>query len=168
MLCPFCGARDTRVVDSRVMAEEAQVRRRRECGDCGGRFTTFEVAELKMPRIVKRDGKPEPFSEPKLRRGMERALYKRPVSVEQIEAAIAQIKRKLVAISDRDIDAGVVGNLVMDALRELDHVAYVRFASVYRDFEDVEAFRAEIERLQAEPDPAEVRRQQLSLISGER
>jgi len=168
MLCPFCGAGDTRVVDSRVVAEEAQVRRRRECGGCGGRFTTFEVAEFKMPRVVKRDGKPEPFSEAKLRRGMEHALYKRPVSAEQIEAAVAQIKRKLVAMSDRDVAADVVGNLVMDTLRELDHVAYVRFASVYRAFEDVEAFRAEIERLQSEPDPADVRRHQLSLIAGDR
>lgn len=168
MLCPFCGARETRVVDSRVVADEAQVRRRRECADCGARFTTFETAEFKLPRIVKRDGKPEPFSEAKLRTGMERALYKRPVTSEQIEAAIAQIKRKLVAQADRDVDAGTLGNLVMEALRDLDHVAYVRFASVYRAFEDVDAFRAEIERLQSEPSTAEVRRRQLSLISGDR
>ena len=168
MLCPFCGTGDTRVVDSRVVAVEAQVHRRRECGGCGGRFTTFEVAEFKMPRVVKRDGKPEPFNETKLRSGMEHALYKRPVSAEQIEASVAQIKRQLVAMSDRDVSADVVGNLVMDTLRELDHVAYVRFASVYRSFEDVDAFRAEIERLQSEPDPADVRRHQLSLIAGDR
>ena len=167
MRCPLCGQNDTRVVDSRLAAEDAQVRRRRACTACNGRFTTFEAAELKLPRVVKSDGTPEPFDEAKLRNGMERALYKRPVSTEAIDAAIARIKRNLTAVSERDIATRAVGTLVMAELRELDQVAYVRFASVYRAFDDVEDFRMELDRLQAEPSTAELAEHQIPLIAND-
>lgn len=163
MRCPFCGEPDTKVIDSRLANEGDSVRRRRECLTCGERFTTFETAELVMPRIVKRDGTRVPFDEDKLRSGIMRALEKRPVQVEAIEAAIHRIMHQLRATGDREVSAGQLGEWVMDELRELDEVAYVRFASVYRSFQDVNAFREEIERLQAEPS-AEVKRSQLSLL----
>ncbi len=151
MHCPFCGADDTRVIDSRLVTAGDQVRRRRECVSCGERFTTFETAELVMPRIVKRDGTREPFNEDKLRAGMQRALEKRPVGVEAIEDALARIKHALRSRGERELPAEEVGELVMRALRELDDVAYVRFASVYRDFQDVSEFQEEIERLARAP-----------------
>lgn len=166
MQCPFCKAPDTRVVDSRLAEDGTQVRRRRECERCGGRFTTFERAQLAMPNIVKRSGDPEPFSDDKLRRGMESALYKRPVTAEQLDHAIENIKRKLRGTSEREVNSQQLGEWVMEELRDLDHVAYVRFASIYRSFEDVNAFREEIERLQTLP-TAEERRSQLSLIESE-
>jgi transcriptional repressor NrdR len=150
MHCPFCSDADTRVIDSRLVAEGEQVRRRRECNDCGERFTTFETAELWLPRLVKRDGSRVPFDEEKLRNGMLRALEKRPVSVEQIEASVGQIKHKLRAKGERELKALVVGEMVMDELKKLDEVAYIRFASVYRHFEDLNEFREEIERLSKE------------------
>lgn len=163
MHCPFCGADATRVVDSRLAAEGAQVRRRRECPGCGSRFTTFETAELVLPRIVKNDGTPEPFDEAKLRRGVTRALYKRPVSTEAVDTAINRIIHRLRTEGERDVPSRKLGNWVMEELRELDQVAFVRFASVYRRFEDVNAFREEIERLEATPDRSAARRQ-LTLI----
>ena len=150
MHCPFCSDADTRVIDSRLVAEGEQVRRRRECNACGERFTTFETAELWLPRLVKRDGSRVPFDEVKLRNGMLRALEKRPVSVEQIEASVSQIKHKLRAKGERELKALVVGEMVMDELKKLDEVAYIRFASVYRHFEDLNQFREEIERLAKE------------------
>ncbi|MEH6358297.1 MAG: transcriptional regulator NrdR [Pseudomonadales bacterium] len=150
MHCPFCSDADTRVIDSRLVAEGEQVRRRRECNTCGERFTTFETAELWLPRLVKRDGSRVPFDEVKLRNGMLRALEKRPVSVEQIEASVSQIKHKLRAKGERELKALVVGEMVMDELKKLDEVAYIRFASVYRHFEDLNQFREEIERLAKE------------------
>lgn len=150
MHCPFCSDADTRVIDSRLVAEGEQVRRRRECNACGERFTTFETAELWLPRLVKRDGSRVPFDEEKLRNGMLRALEKRPVSVEQIEASVSQIKHKLRAKGEREIKALVVGEMVMEELKKLDDVAYIRFASVYRHFEDLNEFREEIERLTKE------------------
>lgn len=150
MHCPFCSDADTRVIDSRLVAEGEQVRRRRECNACGERFTTFETAELWLPRLVKRDGSRVPFDEEKLRNGMLRALEKRPVSVEQIEASVSQIKHKLRAKGERELKALVVGEMVMDELKKLDDVAYIRFASVYRHFEDLNEFREEIERLTKE------------------
>jgi transcriptional repressor NrdR len=152
MHCPFCGAEDTRVIDSRLVAEGDQVRRRRECVSCAERFTTYEVAELLMPKLIKQNGSREPFDEQKMRAGILRALEKRPVSVEQIEAAITQIKHQLQATGEREIKSRVVGEMVMDALRGLDEVAYVRFASVYRSFQDLSEFQAEIARLQADPE----------------
>ena len=148
MYCPFCGADDTRVIDSRLVADGGQVRRRRECGACGERFTTFETAELVMPRLVKSDGKREPFDENKLRAGMLRALEKRPVSMEALEAAISRIAHRLRASGERELPAREVGEAVMEELRQLDDVAYVRFASVYRSFQDISDFRAEVERLE--------------------
>ncbi|TCO82107.1 transcriptional repressor NrdR [Plasticicumulans lactativorans] len=149
MHCPFCSAVDTKVVDSRLSPDGDRVRRRRECLACGARFTTFEVAELVMPRVLKRDGRREPFSGEKLRAGMLRALEKRPVSSERIDDALHRILRRVRAAGDGELEARRIGEWMMDELRELDQVAYVRFASVYRSFQDVNAFREEIERLQS-------------------
>ncbi len=148
MHCPFCGAEDTKVVDSRLVAEGDQVRRRRQCLSCSERFTTYEVAELVMPRIIKQDGTREPFDEAKLRAGLLRALEKRPVSIESIESAINQIKHFLQATGEREVPSLKVGEKVMEELRKLDEVAYVRFASVYRRFKDLNEFREEIDRLE--------------------
>lgn len=163
MHCPFCKADDTRVVDSRLAEEGEQVRRRRECEHCGARFTTFEKAQLSMPLIVKRNGKPEPFEEAKLVKGFERALYKRPVPPEALDHALENVERKLRASSERQVPSQQVGEWVMEELRDLDHVAYVRFASIYRAFSDVNAFAEEIEKLQQLPTP-EQRKSQLPLI----
>ena len=151
MHCPFCAANDTKVIDSRLVAEGDQVRRRRECVACGERFTTFETAELVMPRLIKQDGSRQPFDEEKLRAGMQRALEKRPVSVERLEEAIARIKQQLRATGEREVKSLVVGELVMSELHQLDEIAYIRFASVYRRFQDLNEFREEIERLSREP-----------------
>ena len=151
MHCPFCQAEDTRVIDSRLVAEGDQVRRRRECTTCAERFTTYEAAELVMPRVIKQNGSREPFDEDKLRAGLLRALEKRPVSMEAIEAVINQIKHALRATGEREIRSRVLGELVMEHLKRLDQVAYVRFASVYRSFQDIAEFRDAIERLEAEP-----------------
>jgi len=151
--CPFCGADDTKVIDSRLVAEGESVRRRRECQTCGERFTTFETAELVMPRVVKRDGSREPFDENKLRRGLTRALEKRPVSVEQIENSITRIMHNLRATGERELPSLYVGEEVMKELRHIDVVAYVRFASVYRDFQDVSEFQKEIQSLTEDPPP---------------
>lgn len=151
MHCPFCSAEDTKVIDSRLVAEGDQVRRRRECTRCAERYTTYEVAELVMPRVIKQNGNREPFNEDKLRAGFLRALEKRPVSVEDIEAVINAIKHALRATGEREIQSLVLGELVMDHLKKLDKVAYVRFASVYRSFEDISEFQDAIDSLQAEP-----------------
>ena len=151
MHCPFCGAHDTKVIDSRLVADGQQVRRRRECLACQERFTTFETAELVMPRLIKSDGVRQPFDEEKLRAGMQRALEKRPVSIERLEEAIAHIKHQLRATGEREVKSRVVGELVMEALRRLDEVAYIRFASVYRRFQDLDQFREEIDRLSRDP-----------------
>lgn len=147
MHCPFCAHEETKVIDSRLAAEGQQVRRRRECLQCGERFTTFESAELVMPRVVKSDDTREPFDEAKLRSGMLKALEKRPVASEAIDAAVNHVCHKLRTLGEREVPARLVGELVMDELHRLDEVAYVRFASVYRSFQDVDAFREEIERL---------------------
>lgn len=163
MRCPFCGAQDTKVVDSRLSGEGDQVRRRRRCVVCKERFTTYEGAELNLPRIVKRDGSRVPFDGRKLRSGIMRALEKRPVSTDQVDTAIARIQRRLMSSGEGEVPSRRLGDLVMDELRQIDQVAYVRFASVYRKFEDVEAFREEIDRLKRQPTP-EVKRQQLDLL----
>lgn len=154
MHCPFCGADDTKVIDSRLVSDGNQVRRRRECLSCRERFTTYEVAELLMPRVIKNDGTREPFAEAKLRAGLQRALEKRPVSTEDVEAAISRIRHNLQAMGEREIPSRVIGEKVMDELRQLDQVAYVRFASVYRSFQDVEEFRREIDSLSLRTDPS--------------
>ena len=147
MHCPFCSDHETKVIDSRLVADGEQVRRRRECLNCGERFTTFESAELVLPRVIKNNGNRQPFDEDKLRNGLLRALEKRPVSLELIDATINRIKHQLRETGEREIKTRVVGELVMQALRELDDVAYVRFASVYRSFQDVEEFKKEIDLL---------------------
>lgn len=151
MFCPFCSADDTKVIDSRLVADGGQVRRRRECVSCRERFTTYEAAELVMPRVIKQSGSREPFNEEKLRDGFQRALEKRPVSVEAVETELGQIKNQLRATGEREVDSRVVGELVMEALKRLDQVAYVRFASVYRSFEDLAEFRDAIASLEADP-----------------
>lgn len=149
MYCPFCSFQDTKVIDSRLVTEGGQVRRRRECVECGERFTTFETAELVMPRVIKGDGSRQPFDDAKLKAGILRAVEKRPVSVEAVEESIIAIQSKLRGMGEREVDAATIGELVMDALRKLDQVAFVRFASVYRRFKDVSDFREEIERLES-------------------
>ncbi|CAM2938867.1 transcriptional regulator NrdR [Legionella worsleiensis] len=147
MYCPFCHAEETKVVDSRLVADGAQVRRRRECLLCHERFTTFETAELIMPQIIKRDGRREPFSIANLRSGMLRALEKRPVSVDSLEEAIIAITQEIRRRGEREVDSQLIGELVMKELFRLDHVAYVRFASVYKRFKDVSDFRQTIDQM---------------------
>src|SRR5215468_134080 len=149
MHCPFCGHEETKVNDSRLAGEGRQIRRRRECLKCGERFTTFETAELLMPLVIKGDRGRESFDEGKLRAGMEKALEKRPVPREQIDEAVSRIVHRVRSLGDREVSARAIGELVMEELRHLDEVAYVRFASVYRQFEDVEAFHEEIQRLRS-------------------
>ena len=151
MHCPFCGAGNTRVIDSRLVGEGNQVRRRRECPTCKERFTTSERADLSLPRVIKRDGSRVPFSEEKLRAGMLRALEKRPVSNDCFEAAVGRILHDVISTGDKEIGSHQVGEFVMAQLRDIDEIAYVRFASVYRSFQDINEFREEIERLQKEP-----------------
>jgi len=150
MHCPFCSAEGTKVIDSRLVSEGDQVRRRRECLSCRERFTTYETAELLLPRVIKQDGSREPFSEEKLKAGFLRALEKRPVSTEKTESAINQIKHALQATGEREVPALLIGEKVMEQLRSLDEVAYVRFASVYRSFQDLSEFREEIDRLESQ------------------
>jgi len=148
MHCPFCSANDTKVIDSRLVADGHQVRRRRQCLACSERFTTFETAELLMPRVIKSNDNREPFNEDKMVSGMHRALEKRPVSSDAVELAISVIKSQLRATGEREIPSDMIGNLVMEQLKELDKVAYIRFASVYRSFEDIREFGEEIAKLE--------------------
>jgi transcriptional repressor NrdR len=168
--CPFCGYEETKVTDSRLAGEGSQIRRRRECLKCGERFTTFETAELLMPQIIKGDRSRESFNEAKLRSGMQKALEKRPVAREQVDEAVSRVIRRIRALGEREVASRTVGELVMEELRQLDEVAYVRFASVYRQFEDVEAFHEEIERLRRHKRGRRERTRstdQLQLIPGE-
>ncbi len=163
MHCPFCNNSETKVTDSRLAGEGRQIRRRRECLECGERFTTFEAAELVLPRLVKRDRSRQPFDEAKLRSGIIRALEKRPVSSEAVEGALARIIHQLRSTGEREIPSRLLGEMVMEELRGLDEVAYVRFASVYRSFQDVTEFQDEIARMREISDQQE-RRDQLSLL----
>ena len=166
MRCPFCGHEDSRVIDTRVTEDGLQVRRRRECPECAARFSTFESAELKLPPIIKRDGRREPFAEQKLRGGLERACEKRAVSLDQIDRIIDIVVRKLRTSGEREVPAKQLGDWVMQELKNVDQVAYVRFASVYRRFEDVQAFREGIERLERDL-PVELRSRQMPLLDEE-
>jgi transcriptional repressor NrdR len=166
MHCPFCNNEETKVNDSRLAGEGQQIRRRRECLKCGERFTTFETAELVMPRVVKRDASREPFDETKLRSSLIKALEKRPVASVALDGAVAHISHKLRALGEREVPSRMIGELAMEELRHLDEVAYVRFASVYRSFQDVEAFREEIEQLRRRP-PRAQGESQLALWTGE-
>jgi transcriptional repressor NrdR len=150
MFCPFCRAQETKVIDSRLVSGGEQIRRRRQCIECAERFTTFEFAELVMPKVIKRDSTREPFNEDKLSAGLMRALEKRPVSTEAIDQTMNKIKSELRATGEREVKSELIGELIMQALRKLDKVAYVRFASVYRSFEDVKEFGEEIARLSDE------------------
>lgn len=147
MHCPFCNTADSKVVDTRMAAQGAQVRRRRECVQCGERFTTFESYEVVMPRVIKANGRNEPFDEQKLRRSLMHALQKRPVTQEQIEIALSEIQQQIRRLGERDVKSLTIGEIVMQALYQLDHVAYIRFASVYHDFQNVDAFRLHIEKM---------------------
>lgn len=148
MRCPFCSAHDTRVIDSRLADDGSQVKRRRECTACKERFTTYEMVELTLPRIIKRNGVREIFDEKKLRAGMQRALEKRPVGVDEVEAAVNRIKKAMLSKGEREVTAQELGEWVMKELSALDHVAFVRFASVYRSFQDVSEFTDIIANLQ--------------------
>ena len=163
MRCPFCSHENTRVVDSRLTRDGLQIRRRRQCEDCGSRFNTYEAPEIKPPRIIKADGGREGFSERKLRGGMMRALEKRPVETREIERAIRSLLREISTVEDSEIPSSLLGEWVMRELSRLDQVAYVRYASVYRRFEDVQAFRDEIERLENEH-PGSLDERQISLL----
>lgn len=163
MRCPFCTDLDTRVIDSRLAGEGDQVRRRRECENCKERFTTYESAELNFPRIIKSDNRREPFMEDKLRGGILRAIEKRPVAMDRVESVVADIMHKLRASGEREVKSIQVGDWIMEQLRGIDQVAYVRFASVYRSFEDVRAFLEEIEQLENEL-PPELKKNQLDML----
>jgi transcriptional repressor NrdR len=163
MYCPFCSHEETKVIDSRLSGEGRQIRRRRQCLDCNERFTTFESAELVMPRLVKSDNSRQPFDESKLKNSMVRALEKRPVSSDAFEKAVGRLVHRLRTMGEREVPSRLIGELVMEELRELDEVAYVRFASVYRSFQDVTEFQDEIQRLQEISD-ASASREQMSLL----
>ena len=166
MRCPFCASDDTRVIDSRLGDSGESVRRRRECQDCSQRFTTFEHVVFDMPSVIKSDGRREKFSEDKLRRGLTRALEKRPIDSETVEGLVNRIMRMFTRKGDREINVGEIGEAVMNELRVLDEVAYVRFASVYRSFQDLEAFSDEVEKLK-ESLSSQENKFQLSLFPNE-
>jgi len=163
MHCPFCQNSDTRVIDSRVSEDGATIRRRRECEACGERFSTLETIELKLPAVIKSDGRRDIFDARKLRQSFDRALHKRAVSEEQIESSVRAVIQQLRRTTERELPSRRVGEFVMAQLRKLDHVAFVRYASVYRSFEDVADFREELDRLERDL-PGEG---QLPLLGGE-
>tara|TARA_B100001765_G_scaffold111055_1_gene69021 strand:+ start:312 stop:767 length:456 start_codon:yes stop_codon:yes gene_type:complete len=151
MHCPYCSYSDTKVIDSRLISDGLQIRRRRECPDCGERFTTFESAELLMPKVIKqKNNTREPFNEQKLREGLYRSLEKRPVGEEEIEKLIEDIKKDIRASGEREVPSRLIGEAVMKNLRKIDEVAFIRFSSVYRRFEDITEFSEEVEKLSKE------------------
>ncbi len=150
MHCPFCQAQDTKVIDSRLVGDGTQIRRRRECELCKARFTTFETADLALPRIIKSDGERQPFNGTKLKGGMLRALEKRPLSSEGEDAVFGNVLTQIRQLGEREIPSRMLGEIVMKSLKSVDQVAYVRFASVYRDFQDIEEFAQEISTLSKE------------------
>ena len=166
MYCPFCGHQETKVVDSRLAGDGYQTRRRRECTECRERFTTFESAELVLPKLIKRDESREPFNESKLRSGILVATEKRPISIETIEELISRIIRKVQKLGEREIQSRTLGEIVMLELREIDEIAFVRYASVYRRFQDIEEFEKEIESLRDTPSAADSR-SQISIFQDE-
>ena len=166
MYCPFCGHQETKVVDSRLAGDGYQTRRRRECTECNERFTTFESAELILPKLIKRDESREPFNESKLRSGILVATEKRPISIESIEELISRIIRKVQKLGEREIQSRTLGEIVMLELREIDEIAFVRYASVYRRFQDIEEFEKEIESLRDTPSAADSR-SQISIFQDE-
>ncbi len=167
MRCPFCGAMDTKVIDSRLSGDNDQIRRRRECLECQERFTTYESAELNLPRVVKSDGSREPFSEKKLLAGLQKSLEKRPVAIDDVHLAMSHLKHQALVTGEREILSRRIGEWVMEELLKLDHVAYIRYASVYLSFEDIASFRDVIERLEKELSPEEAK-SQLDLLTVEK
>ena len=166
MYCPFCGDQETKVVDSRLAGDGYQIRRRRECTGCAERFTTFESAELVLPKLVKTDESREPFDETKLRSGILKATEKRPISSEAIEELISRVIRKVQKMGEREIQSRLLGEIVIEELREIDEIAFIRYASVYRRFQDVEEFEKEIESLR-DATPMEKKRTQISIFQDE-
>jgi len=166
MYCPFCGDQETKVVDSRLAGDGYQIRRRRECTGCAERFTTFESAELVLPKLVKTDESREPFNEAKLRSGILKATEKRPISSEAIEELISRVIRKVQKMGEREIQSRLLGEIVIEELREIDEIAFIRYASVYRRFQDVEEFEKEIESLR-DATPMEKKRTQISIFQDE-
>ena len=166
MYCPFCGDQETKVVDSRLAGDGYQIRRRRECTGCAERFTTFESAEFVLPKLVKTDESREPFDETKLRSGILKATEKRPISSEEIEELISRVIRKVQKMGEREIQSRLLGEIVIEELREIDEIAFIRYASVYRRFQDVEEFEKEIESLR-DATPMEKKRTQISIFQDE-
>jgi len=150
MKCPFCGFADTRVVDSRLGKEGNNIRRRRECGECSKRFTTYERVEETLPLVIKKDGRREAFDRTKIIAGMQRACEKRPVSIATIEREVDKLELTLQESGEKEVDASRIGAAIMTALHDMDEVAYVRFASVYRQFKDINEFMAELKDLLAQ------------------
>lgn len=167
MRCPFCLSEDTRVIDSRLADEGDAVRRRRECEACNERFTTLEKAHLRLPQVIKSDGKRQAYNEQKLRAGLQRALEKRPVDADAVEAAIHRIEHQLMTHGEREVPSRLIGEWVIQELADLDQVAYVRFASVYRSFQDLDEFSEEVRRLQSQPSAA-LAKKQMSLLPGDK
>ena len=147
MKCPFCGDDNTRVIDSRPADDNCSIRRRRECDDCGKRFTTYEKVETIPLIVIKRDKNRETYDRSKIESGVVRSCHKRPVSAEQIENCIDEIENKIFNMEVKEIESKQIGDIVMDQIKELDQVAYVRFASVYREFKDVNTFMSELKKL---------------------
>ena len=147
MKCPFCGTLDNRVIDSRLSQGSEVTRRRRECEGCDRRYTTYERVEQVLPYVIKKDGRREPFDRMKILAGLRRACEKRPVSAEQLEQLVDRIERAMVETGEKEVPSSQVGERIMDGLRDLDQVAYVRFASVYRSFKDIHEFMAELSHL---------------------
>ena len=148
MKCPFCNSQDTQVVDSRVNEEGTSVRRRRRCVSCMKRFTTYETVELRLPQVIKHNGTRTEFDRNRLQTGFMRALHKRPVSAERVDEAIDRVTQKLLSLGEREVPSRLIGEMVMKELYKMDKVAYIRFASVYRSFQDVEDFRDAIKEVQ--------------------
>jgi transcriptional repressor NrdR len=150
MKCIYCGHPESKVVDSRPLNDSAAIRRRRECLNCGKRFTTYEKAEQMPVMVIKKDGSREAFDVEKIRRGIRKACEKRNVSADAIESMALEVERRVQERAEQEVSARIIGDMVMDALKEVDEVAYVRFASVYREFKDVSTFMAEIAKLVSE------------------
>jgi len=168
MKCPSCGAIDDRVIDSRLGKDNAVIRRRRECLKCGKRFTTYERIEEILPYVIKKDGRRESFDRGKIVEGMRRACEKRPVSIDKIEAVADAIEQELMERPEKEIDVSHIGKRVMEALQELDEVAYVRFASVYRSFRDIEEFVREIKDLYEHKEDREQGRSRTGTLDDDR
>jgi transcriptional repressor NrdR len=150
MKCPFCSSIENKVIDSRLSQGDEVTRRRRECDACARRYTTYERVELVLPMVIKKDGRREAFDRLKVMAGLRRACEKRPISSEQLDRLVDTVERELVELTDKEVDASVIGEKLMRGLKDLDQVAYVRFASVYRSFKDIHEFMAELSRLLAQ------------------